>query len=224
MQRGEGLRSAGSLRYPGLIVAGLAIAYSPKYINPMLQRAGLDWGPQGPPAVILWNWLAVGVLAAVIVAVEGRGFASIALKRPSGKDLEWAATFWGVATGANWILNTLFPPPPSDGLGTLLDIPLPVLVLLILTTATTEEVLYRGYPIERIRELTGRLWPGVAFSAILFVIPHLTFFGPQWLLYNGTNTLLIYILYVWRRNLWACMLLHLLGNALILIPAAGIAG
>ena len=102
--------------------------------------------------------------------------------------------------------------------------PLPVLVALILTTATTEEILYKGYPIERLRELTGRVWPGVAVSFGVFVLPHLTFFGPQWLLYNGVNAVLNYALYLWRRNLWACMTMHLIGNALILIPASGIFG
>jgi uncharacterized protein len=35
---------------------------------------------------------------------------------------------------------------------------------------------------------------------------------------------LAYALFVWRRNLWANMLMHLLGNALILLPALGLVG
>jgi membrane protease YdiL (CAAX protease family) len=30
-------------------------------------------------------------------------------------------------------------------------------------------------------------------------------------------------LYLWRRNLWTCMLMHFLGNAMILVPALGLA-
>ena len=51
-----------------------------------------------------------------------------------------------------------------------------------------------------------------------FVAPHLTFFSLDWLLYQGIGTLAVYLLYLWRRNLPACMLLHLLSNAPILIP------
>jgi len=54
---------------------------------------------------------------------------------------------------------------------------------------------------------------------VLFLIPHLLFFGPQWLLYQGVGLLLFYVLYVWRRSLAACMVMHLLGNSLLLIPA-----
>jgi membrane protease YdiL (CAAX protease family) len=106
----------------------------------------------------------------------------------------------------------------------LLEYSLPVIVALILTTATTEEILFRGYVIERLEELTGRLWLAVGFSFVVFVIPHIVFFGPLWLLTNGANVVLLYMLYVWRRNLIACMIMHLLGNSLLLIPALGLAG
>ncbi|HSK91410.1 MAG TPA: CPBP family intramembrane glutamic endopeptidase, partial [Euzebyales bacterium] len=55
-------------------------------------------------------------------------------------------------------------------------------------------------------------------SLVLFVLPHLTFFGSEWLLYQGFWTILLYVLYLWRRNLWVCMLFHGLTNAPILIP------
>jgi membrane protease YdiL (CAAX protease family) len=101
---------------------------------------------------------------------------------------------------------------------------LPVIIAIILTAAVTEEILFRGYPIERLRELTGKAWIAVLASFIIFIIPHISFFGLEWLLYHGIGTVLIYVLYVWRKNLLACMLLHFLGNAPILIPALGLAG
>lgn len=101
----------------------------------------------------------------------------------------------------------------------ILALPLPVLIAIILTTSITEEILFRGYPIERLRVLTGHLWIGVTISMVLFLISHLLFFGPQWLLYQGVGLLLFYVLYVWRRSLAACMVMHLLGNSLLLIPA-----
>lgn len=51
---------------------------------------------------------------------------------------------------------------------------------------------------------------------------HLTFFGPSWLLYHASGTVMIYALYLRRRNLPACMLLHFLVNLPILLPASGL--
>ncbi|MGI6083643.1 MAG: CPBP family intramembrane glutamic endopeptidase [Limnochordia bacterium] len=207
-----------------LTLIGLAIAYSPSYISVGLRRAGISIGLQGPPSVLLWNWLAVGMLLLFVTKVEGRGLRSIGLKRPSRDDLRWAVYFWGISTTVSGLLNVVLPPAPNAGLATVVGLPLPVLIALIVTTSTTEEILFRSYPIERIRELTGSTWLAVAISMGLFVLPHIRFFGLVWLLYHGVGLVLFYVLYLWRRNLWACMLMHLLGNALLLLPATGIAG
>lgn len=42
--------------------------------------------------------------------------------------------------------------------------------------------------------------------------------------YDGANVVLLYVLYVWRRNLVVCMVMHLIGNSLLLVPALGLAG
>ncbi|GAB3027150.1 hypothetical protein GCM10025298_14360 [Natronobiforma cellulositropha] len=120
--------------------------------------------------------------------------------------------------GTTTVLN-----PSPEGTETIVALSLPIIVALILTTATTEEILFRGYVIERLEELTGRLWLAVGFSFVVFLIPHVTFFGPLWLVTNGANVVLLYVLYVWRRNLVACMIMHLLGNSLLLVPALGLA-
>lgn len=206
-----------------LILPGLAIAYAPMAANPLLRALGADF-ISGPSSVLLWNWLAVALLGVFVLAVERRGPASIGLVRPTGGDVAWALAFFVISTLASWVIHAAFPPPPSEGMATLLALPVPVLVALILTTATTEEILYRGYPVERLRELTGRTWLGVVISFVLFVAPHLAFFGPQWLVYQGVSVVLLYVLYLWRRNLVACMIMHLAGNAPILIPALGLAG
>ena len=206
----------------GLVGVGFAIAYSPSYVNPILRWVGADWARrQGPPSVLLWNWLAVGVLFAFVLLVEKRRLSSIALTMPNWKDILWAVVFWVIATVASGFLNALVPLASTGGFQAILALPLPVIVAIILTTATTEEILFRGYPIERLRELTGSIWLGVAISFALFVVPHVRFFGPEWLVTNGVSVVLLYILYVWRRNLWATMTMHLLGNALLLLPATG---
>ena len=203
-------------------LVGLLIAYLPQYIHRILGLLGMQFGPEGPPSVILWNWLSVALLTAYIIAIEGKNLASILLVRPKAKDLAWAFIFWVIATGWNWTMNIMVAPQAqNEGLGTIINLPIPVIIGMIFTTAITEEILYRGYPIERLGELTGNKWIGVAFSLIVFLLPHINFFGVQWLLYHGVGTILTYVLYMWRRNLWACILMHFLGNAPLLLPALG---
>lgn len=207
-------------RYWLVMLLGLAVAYSPHYINPLLRNLGATWSfIQGPPSVILWKWLAVGALAVLILVLERQNLASIGLRWPTWQDVQWGVVFWGISSLASTAIQAVFPAPPSEGMALVLALPIPVLVALILTTSITEEILFRGYPIERLRILTGHLWIGVAVSLVLFLIPHLVFFGPQWLLYQGAGLVLFYILYVWRRSLVACMVMHLLGNSLLLVPA-----
>lgn len=61
--------------------------------------------------------------------------------------------------------------------------------------------------------MTGGVWLPVLISIVLFALPHVRLFGPEWFLYQGVSVVLLYVLYVWRRNLWACMLMHFLGDA-----------
>lgn len=205
------------------VLLGLGIAYGPSYVSRALRGAGVELGPQGPPSVLLWNWVAVGVLAVYVHRVEGRGLRSIRLSRPDRRDVSWAVLFGVAGVVAQMVLSTLLD-PPSGGTETLLSYSLPVIVALVVTTATTEEVLFRGYPIERVEELTGRSWLAVGFSFVVFVVPHVAFFGPTWIVTNGVSVVLLYALYVWRRNLPACMITHLIGNSLLLVAALGLAG
>lgn len=207
-----------------LALAGLLIAYLPQYVDRILDWFGIQLGLEGPPSVIVWNWLAVGLLTAFIIGVERRSLASILLGRPQAKDLAWAGLFWVIATAWNWTMNIVVAPEAqNEGLQTIIRLPASVLLGMIVTTAVTEEILYKGYPIERVGELTGNRWLGAAFSLIVFVLPHVSFFGVQWLLYHGAGTILAYVLYMWRRNLWACIFMHFLGNAPLLVPALGLA-
>lgn len=158
------------------MLAGLAVAYSPQYINPLLRYFGVNWSfIQGPPSVLVWNWLAVGALAFVTLKLERQPLASIGLQRLNWRDVQWGATFWGISVLSSTLIRAAFPPPPSDGMAIMLGLPLPVLIAIIATTAITEEILFRGYPIERLRVLTGHLWIGTAVSLVLFLIPHLVF-------------------------------------------------
>lgn len=206
---------------PVLILLGLALAYLPMYLPSVLRRLGLELPIAGSPmAALVWNWAATGLLVGYILSVERRPLASVLITRPTTKDIEWAFYLWGTSMTYSWLIGLIRPQEGNEGIGVITALPLPDVLALVLTTAVTEEVLYRGYPIERITELTGRRWIGAGVSIAIFFGSHLPFFGPEWLLYQGVGAVLGYVLYLWRRNLIASMLMHLLGNLPILVPTA----
>ncbi|MGY6629364.1 MAG: CPBP family intramembrane glutamic endopeptidase [Wenzhouxiangella sp.] len=207
-----------------VIILGLVIAYSPMYLNRLARSLGASWEWMGgPESVLVWNWAVTIVLFTFVLVVERRGLSSIGFRKPAVLDFVLVIIFWIVSVAASAILHSLLPPSPSGGLEVMLAFSIPMLVLIVFTASVTEEIFYRGYAIERLAELLGSVWIAVAISFLIFLLPHIAFFGPHWILYQGVGVVLIYVLYVWRRNLWACMLLHLLGNLMILFPALGLA-
>lgn len=91
----------------------------------------------------------------------------------------------------------------------------------VLTSGITEEILYRGYAVERLNLLTGRLVLSAGLAYFMFVALHLAFWGVGGTIQIGLGSLVLYALYLWRRNLPACMLMHVLNNtvAFLIVPA-----
>lgn len=89
----------------------------------------------------------------------------------------------------------------------------------MITAGVTEELLFRGYPIERLSSLTGQMGLGALIAYGAFVALHLPFWGPEGTVQIGVCSLVVTALYIKRRNLPACMLMHLLSDGYA-FPAA----
>lgn len=219
-------RRGGTARAWVTALIGIALAWTPMWLPPILRTAGLDprgplaaLGLAGPAASVFWNTLATVFLLGWVFGVERRRLSSLRIARPTGKDLEWALMFFGGAMAWSWLAQLIRPQAaPDTGSASIAALPVLVVAAMILSAAVCEEILFRGYPLERLIELTGRRWLAVALTLPFFVVPHLITFGPEWLLYHASGTVAIYALYLWRRNLVACMVLHAAVNAPILIP------
>lgn len=206
--------------YSGTIrlVIGLAVAFIAYYLAPILGWFDIEFGIGGPAMSIFWKVVAAVIIIGFIWLFEKRPLASINIALPSEKDITWAFYLWGLSMAWYWIISTILPPEQSEGVNTIVNLHPLVVIGVILTAATVEELFYRGYLIERFHQLTGQRWVAVVVSCIIFTVPHVQFFGLSWLLYHGFGAALLYVLYLWRRNLIAVMVLHLLGNLPILIP------
>jgi membrane protease YdiL (CAAX protease family) len=107
-----------------------------------------------------------------------------------------------------------------SGIEQLAAYPLLFVLALALTAALTEEILYRGFPIERIAERTGSTVVAAGITVLFFIIFHIPYWGVGGALQVSVNAVLLTLLYLWRRNVVACILTHVITNiyAFIIIP------
>jgi len=83
-------------------------------------------------------------------------------------------------------------------------------VLLVLRAAVVEEILFRGYMIEKVRQLTGSVGLAVAVSVLAFTWAHYAGWGAVQLIPVFGAGVILALLYVSRRDLPSNMLAHFL--------------
>ena len=177
----------------------------------VLQTIGREWG-----ITIL--------LLLVILFWERQPLSSIGLWKMDWKDALLGVggfilgSFVFVATIP--LLERLNLGTTGAGIAELAQVPLGLRVAVVLTAGITEEILFRGYPIERLNMLTGNLPLSAGLAYLAFVLLHIPFWGPGGTIQIGLWSIVITALYVWRRSLPACMLMHILNDAyaFILLP------
>lgn len=219
-------RTISSLRRQPLVVASVLFAlFGLDVLDAVLPPASSATG------LVRWllafgvNWLVAVVLLAVVVWGERRPLSSIGLERPAYRDLAAgiAGFVLGVATFlvTGRIVESLGLTSTASGIADVATLPVATVVAIALTAAITEEILFRGYPIERLAEITGSVWIGAGITFAVFTGAHVPFWGIGGALQIGVWTLVVTFLYVWRRNLVACMLMHVLNNlfAYVALPA-----
>lgn len=84
-----------------------------------------------------------------------------------------------------------------------------ILLLSVVTAGVTEEVLFRGYPLERLYEMTGNKWLSGLISLAFFVAIH----AAGWNMAHVVGVviplgIILTGLYFWRRNLLFVMIVH----------------
>jgi uncharacterized protein len=94
---------------------------------------------------------------------------------------------------------------------------------LVVTAGIFEEVLYRGYAIERLTTIWGSQWTAAVVTVALFILAHLPVIGFAHLPPVAVVGVLVTLLYLWRRDLILNMVAHATidGIALLVVPIAG---
>lgn len=174
--------------------------------------------------MISLEWFIALVLVAIVLFWERQPLGSIGIRMPARKDITLA--FLAFIVGALTfvvtapVVQALGLQTTSPGIERLAQVPFILRVAIVLTAGITEEILFRGFPIERLNTLTGRLGISALIAYTVFVLLHLPFWGVGGALQVGVWTIVVTLLYVARRNLTACMLMHILNDAyaFLLLP------
>ena len=145
-----------------------------------------------------WWTLATIVLLYVLV-IERKPLTSIGLRK-----INWKTIVFGVVTAAV-ILGCVgsmiyfgFPllhlKQNAGALQKMLSLPYWCRFIIVLRAAVVEEILFRGYGIERLQELTGNRFVAGALTLAAFTMAHLSYWGWTQLLIAGAAGLFLTIL------------------------------
>jgi membrane protease YdiL (CAAX protease family) len=166
-------------------------------------------------------WALVAATLLYVSLVERRPLSSIGLRKPSLRDITSAIGTAVVlivllAMVYFWVFP-LFHIQEDAQINKLLATPGWWLAISVVRAGVSEEVLFRGYPIERLSELTGSRWAAALLPLVPFMLAHVAPWGWAHLLVAGIGGGILTGLYLWRRNLWANILAHCLIDGVAVI-------
>jgi membrane protease YdiL (CAAX protease family) len=198
-----------------LAVVGLLLAFAlPELGLPRLLFADTPIGSRIGREIV---WVALAAFMLFwITRVERLPLSSIGLVKPSWGTLGWglAATVALIAT----VLLTFALIAPALGLQqnmtatrAIVKVPVWLLITTPIVAGVTEEIVYRGYAIERLTLLTGRRWLAGLVAGAAFLAVHASWGGAQ-LILVAFATVIFVGLYLWRRDLPCVILAHVLAD------------
>ncbi len=88
--------------------------------------------------------------------------------------------------------------------------------LLVAVVALCEEAIFRGYLILRFRNITSRAVAAVLLSSLIFSLGH-GYEGTAGVLTVGVMGLVFALVYLWRKNLTAPIVMHFLNDFIVIV-------
>jgi membrane protease YdiL (CAAX protease family) len=167
--------------------------------------------------------LSLALLAFIVRRWEKETWASIGLRHLGSSDFVAALGagfigFWVSLQLAAWNPVARWMTDSLNGAGSrYLARPAGALLMTFAAKVTWEETAFRGYFIERLTKLTSKLWLAAAASILVSTAWHVPGWGLEGALYRADGMLIYTMLYLWRRNLAACVLAHYLHNSVVIM-------
>jgi membrane protease YdiL (CAAX protease family) len=170
-------------------------------------------------------WAFLAAVLWIVLGVERRSLASIGLRPPGVRSIAMglglAAVIMWVLTPFNvWLMGKLGLGGYEEGIATARRMPTWLLAFAVLTAGVVEEVLYRGFPLERLAEATGSALLAGAITVLVFAFVHWPTWGAGPVLSFVVSGVVVTGFYVWQRDLTATIVAHLVTDAmgLIVVP------
>lgn len=193
---------------PTATVGGFVIAL---FSLPVLSLASS--GLQGETVIAL-QWLCVSVIVGLVLFVEGESLASIGFRRPAWIDLGYlfgttvvALTIFVVAGP---LLQEVGLPTDEGATGIGAETSFAVAIVAALTVGVVEEILYRGYAIERVLDYSNSPLVAGGISWLGFTLAHAVVWSLGNLVQIAAVTALFTVVYLRRRTLFPVVGAHVL--------------
>jgi uncharacterized protein len=148
-----------------------------------------------------------------VVKWEHQSLASIGFQRPG-----WSTLVSGVLVAIVGLFLPLITTPLTNALGSegvkaglqqLSAMPIWLRVCVGITGGAVEEILYRGYAIERLDQITGRRWLGALIALMVFTLAHIPAWGVAFALTADLLAgIVLTLFYLWKRDLFANTIAH----------------
>lgn len=209
--------------FVGLLICYLGIIYVPailKYFLPFDDDVLLKFLRISVFQILL----CAGVLY-YVVKVEKRKLSSIGFKkfRPV-KDTLWGLLGFilgGISFGVTGYLVAIWGLDSTmEGVQKLMEYPMWFRIGCALLAGTTEEVLFRTYPIERLKEWSGSIWFAGLISIVLFAALHIPFWSMGGAFQIGIGSILWTLIYIKTRSIWPMIIMHVINDlfAFVALP------
>jgi len=155
----------------------------------------------------------VAVILSFVFFCEHNAASSIGLKSLTLQSFAWglalAAFFmYVVSPVAHRTLRHFRLGGFEKGLSQLQGLPVWYLVLAVVVGGVAEEILYRGYAVERIVTLTESLWLAGLVPVVVFAVAHVPMWGCAPALATLVSGAILTVFYLWQRDLAACIVAH----------------
>lgn len=173
---------------------------------------------------IFVTWIVYAYLAVQVTFFEKRAQEVVGRWIPNLSDLSGAFLVFilGIAIFplSGWILETLGVQTTVQGIGRLEALSTTQLVGMAITAGVTEELGFRAYAITTLKRLTKRPWLPYVLPLALFSLLHLPFWGVGATMQISLWSALITGLYLWKKNITLCILVHVLNDlyAFLIVP------
>jgi membrane protease YdiL (CAAX protease family) len=168
---------------------------------------GTDYTVAGAPIGREVFWWALGIVVVLYVLVIEReqissiGFGKVTWRTLAFGILGGVVSFVGIGVIFVVVFPLLHLHANNAALTKMFATPYWYRVVLVTRAAVVEEILFRGYAIERLSELTGSRALAALIALAAFTYAHLGYWGWAQLLVAGFGGIVLTVLYLWRRDL-----------------------